>query len=141
MTTERELLEWAARAMGVFLTREKMAKASPGFQWCGEDEPYFTEDGAMNGTVFWYTEDGEIGGTERRTWTSLHNSGDCAEMEAALTLSVLWRHNRVVVYATDDGETTELAEELYADHNGDKQAARRWASTRCAAELAPREGV
>ena len=57
-------------------------------------------------------------------WNPITDDGDEARLEAALELSVRWTLHLVWV-----GEKYEL----YSDHNGDKQAARRMAGTRAAA--------
>jgi len=83
MTTEtdRELLELAAKAAGVFLTRETMAAGWPEAEWCDTDEPAHDADG-LRGTVFWYDKDGELGGTEKLLWSSLADDGDFFRMIA-----------------------------------------------------------
>ena len=62
-------------------------------------------------------------------WNPRDNSGDCADMEAELGIDVLWypdhvhctKHNAYIITGQ------------YTDHNNDKQAARRYASTMVAA--------
>ena len=57
------------------------------------------------------------------------DDGDCARMEAALGIHVAWHSDGVVCGLRWAGAT-----ELFDDHGGDKQAARRMASLRVAAE-------
>lgn len=64
-------------------------------------------------------------------WNPLADDGDEARLEAALSLCVLWYQRRVSVGADDDSVCTEM----FADHGGDKQAARRKAGVRAAAEI------
>lgn len=59
-------------------------------------------------------------------WNPLTDDGDESRLEAALRLSVRWGHTCVVV-----GEFKEH----YADHSNDRQAARRRAGVRAAAEI------
>lgn len=70
-----------------------------------------------------------VGGSEDSPFTEYFNSitddGDYSRMEAALEMNVEWLPLSVTV-----GECNEL----YFVHSGDKQAARRMAGTRAAAE-------
>lgn len=65
-------------------------------------------------------------------WSPLLDDGDEARLEAVLGLDVEWHmpFGRVIV---GNGEC--CAEELFSDHNGDRQAARRLAGVRAAAEI------
>ena len=127
-TTDRELLQRAAKAADVFLTPEKLAEVFPGWEWCETDEPYFTEHGAMVGTVVWYGSDGvELGGTEKLEWDPLHDDGDEARLEGALLMNVSWGMASV---------TVDSCTERFSDHGGDKQKARRYAGVRAAAAMA-----
>lgn len=65
-----------------------------------------------------------------RQWNPLKDDGDCARLEAALSLNVTWHNNFVKVESL-------IAEHVshYEDFNGDKQAARRRASVRAAAVI------
>lgn len=72
-----------------------------------------------------------LGGLE--TWNPLTDDGDIARLEAACSIDIDWRP--LGVFAS--GRSLELVIfERYAAHNGDKQKARRYASTRAAASLA-----
>lgn len=67
-------------------------------------------------------------------WNPLTNDGDEARLEAVLSLNVSWGPNRVQV-----GRDIQFAPaEYYADHSGDKRAARRLAGVRAAAEIGKR---
>ena len=69
-------------------------------------------------------------------WSPHTNDGDGARLEAALGIDVEW-HNVGVRCAKLTGAWCDdiVARETYADHGGDKQAARRLASLRVAAEI------
>jgi hypothetical protein len=71
--------------------------------------------------------------SNQHEWSPQDDDGDCARMEAALQLDVLWGDYAVLVQS----EQSE-GSEFYADHNNDRQAARRWASLRAAAACAPK---
>lgn len=59
------------------------------------------------------------------------DDGDCARMESALGIDLMWSLASVEAFHEDAGYFTEG----YADHGGDKQSARRMASLRVAAEI------
>ena len=69
--------------------------------------------------------------TTYQKWNPLNDDGDEARLEAALGLNVLWGSRTVTVGRKHFG----LFEEQYQEHGGDKQAARRRAGVRAAAEL------
>jgi hypothetical protein len=64
-------------------------------------------------------------------WDPTEDDGDCARLEAAVKLDVVWHPRFVDVISTNPYVAVK---EDYADHN-DRQAARRLASTRAAAEV------
>lgn len=109
--SEREMLEQAAKAFGLgdgWVYRAEygaMVKTEPGFVVCDED-----------------------------LWNPLANDGDCARMEAALGISVSWKFQDCV-YADIEGAEGAWSWVYFKDHSGDKQAARRLASLRVAAEI------
>ena len=71
-------------------------------------------------------------------WSPLTNDGDGARLEAALLVEIIWYQTSAHAQAFDDRGTPvcQGVFEAYADHNGDKQAARRRAAVRAAAALA-----
>lgn len=77
--------------------------------------------------------------THSRGWNSLTDDGDIARLEAACEIDVEWQ--RIGVVASRAGG--ERFREAYSSHGGDKNKARRYASTRAAASLAQaaQEGV
>ena len=85
----------------------------------------------------WLTFDGEPPEGARRYWNPLRDDGDCARLEAALELDVLWGGDCATVRRLRrEGHITPF--ERFCDHNGDKQAARRRAAVRAAAAFASR---
>ena len=66
----------------------------------------------------------------QQEWAPHLDDGDGARMEAKLCLDVAWGADNVVT-STPIGRGHI---EYYANHNGDEQAARRWASMRAAAQ-------
>ena len=128
--TDRELLERAAKAAGVFLTRETMAARWPEFEWCYTDEPEF--DGKhLNGTVFCYDGRGGIGGTETLSWNPLEDDGDALRLAVKLGLHI--QPSDIYCWAT------HLAVTAIEPLDSDPYAATRRAIVRAAAEMAPKE--
>ena len=106
MTDKRELLELAARAAGI---------EHPGGEHSIEN-------------------DGRLWDCERlRWWNPLTDDGDCARLEAAVLLDLCWCDE--IGEVTVIGPQSKRSTEHYSDHNNDRQAARRLASTRAAAEV------
>jgi hypothetical protein len=103
---DRELLELAAKAAGY----------PP--EW--------------RGSIMVGTEDGA-----GRPWNPLTDDGDHARLEAALNIDVEWHTIGVVAILNDKDliRSTHRFREVYADHSGDKQKARRYAGVRAAASI------
>lgn len=104
MNNYRELLSLAAKSTGIELV-----------EWNDGLEPYSSGVGFIT--------------TNNRLWNPQTNDGDCARMEAALGIHVAWHSDGVVCGLRWAGST-----ELFDDNGGDKQASRRMASLRVAAE-------
>lgn len=69
-------------------------------------------------------------------WRPLDDDGDGARLEAALGIEVEWFDASVrCANLTGASRNDIVARETYADHGGDRQAARRLASLRVAAEI------
>jgi hypothetical protein len=102
--TDRELLELAAKAAGV--------------------HGYYRAD-FVPGIV-----EPVIGGGDV-PWNPKRNDGQCAQLEAALSICVMWEREQVEVFHFEHGYLAEK----FASHNDDKNAARRAASVRMAAEI------
>ena len=112
MTDKKELLELAARAAGIVILRSRL------------DDPMARDMLAANSARNPHHESGP--------WNPLTDDGDCARLEANLHLDVLWWEFAV----SSGGKPTGVRSyEQYADHNNDRQAARRLASTRAAAKV------
>lgn len=114
MNNDRELLELAAKAMGLALS------------WHDWGDFGLQPMAAKMGEVC-------AGPT---TWNPRTDDGDCARMEAALGIDVEW-HNVGVRCSKLTGAFSDdiVAREPYDYHNGDKQAARRLASLRVASAI------
>lgn len=67
-----------------------------------------------------------------KLWDPRRDDGDCARMEAVCALEIEWWSDGVAVRVPGDNERHV---EDYADHGGDRQKARRYASTRAAAAI------
>lgn len=109
MNNDRELLELAAKAAGIGPIR--------GFDY-----------GYASRTMAVFVDTGK---KLPYRWNPRADDGDGARMEAALMMEICFHEKHVTVRADNGGVTYEE----YADHNGDKQAARRLASLRIAAEI------
>lgn len=102
--SDRELLEKAAMAAG--------------FTSLGYGE-------LSGGSPCLYLRDADFSGV----WAPLTDDGDCARLEAACMLDVEWQTQHVIVGRT----MLDKWQEPYLLHDGDKQAARRFAAVRAAA--------
>jgi hypothetical protein len=71
-------------------------------------------------------------------WSPLADDGDGARLEAALRIEIVWYETSARAQAFDERgmPASEGVFEPYANHSGDKQAARRRAAVRAAAALA-----
>jgi hypothetical protein len=83
----------------------------------------------------WWDEDGYGYPDGSNHWNPLTDDADCFRLETAFGLNVTWH-----VYADSASQTRDAVQagnaiEKYAAHNGDKYKARRYASTRAAAEI------
>lgn len=126
--TDKELLELAAKAADVFLTREKLKKELPEWEWDKEFEPYHLPNGAMRGSVIWYGSEGDVGGTEPLEWDPINDDGDALRLAVDLRMDVV--HFVSSVRADVNG-----FEDCH-EHNGDDHyAATRRAIVRAAAEI------
>jgi hypothetical protein len=73
-------------------------------------------------------------------WDPLTDDGDCFRLETALGFNVTWHVYAASASQTRDAVQVENSIEKYADHNGDKAKARRYASVRAAAEIGKQKG-
>ena len=120
--SDRELLELAAKAAGVFLTPQTMAEVFPGFEWNEGDWTIFTDHGA-EGTVAWKGEDGKPAGTARKHWNPLTDDGDALRLAVKLSIfdSTAFHHYKAL--------------SLFGTPEHDPYAATRRAIVRAAAEI------
>lgn len=109
MTTDRELLELAAKAAGYSL--------GDGWDECGEGYGVI-----VNGTG---RGDGEF-------WNPLTDDGDNARLETKCLFNVIWYLDFVAI---QNVYLPTLVVERFIDHAGDRNKARRYASTRAAAAI------
>lgn len=85
---DRELLEMAAKAAGVFLTRE-LFDATCTSPWTSDMEPrYDAETGSMRGQREWYDREGELAGWEEFIWNPLTDDGDALRLAVKLNIDV-----------------------------------------------------
>lgn len=108
MENERELLELAAKACGYKLDLAIRPDGLPFFH--SERRALALESGE------WFAP-----GVD---------DGDCARMEAAMGIDVDWAEDGVIAINRDKRSGV-----LFEDHNNDRNAARRMASLRVAAEI------
>ena len=105
MTTEREMLELAAKACSI--TVHGLA-----------DKFVAQHNYGSIGLCIANNRGGDS------LWNPLINSGDCAAMCAKLYLDTSWGVADVIVMAPEDAY-----EAAYADHNNDRESAWRYAAT------------
>ena len=111
MTTEREMLEFAAKA-------------------CGIDGVWQDEFG-MHLMGKYLLCPGEL----PRYWNPITNSADCAAMCAKLGIDTYWGHTKWQVVSVECGVKQILELQLLKDHNNDREAAWRYAATQVAAKI------
>lgn len=119
--TDRELLEMAAKAY-----------------WGEEiDDVVSVEWGDMdNAILYTHADNQDHNGMDRAyCWNPLEEDGDCARLEATLSLNVSWYPTMVLVGTAISNPASQACAEYYDRHNGDKNAARRRASVLAAATI------
>lgn len=134
--TDKELLELAAKAAGIFLTPEQFAKecTSP---WEKEMEPFYNQDkGCMSGYETIFSFNGELSGWGVIEWNPLTDDGDALRLAVKLNLLLMPYplDNAVRVTRLDQPDTI-----VSFGDPPDPFAATRRAITRAAAELAKQE--
>lgn len=83
--TDKELLEMAAKAAGVFMRKEDWPFSDPFDPECLETT-FDQDDLSITGTIVWYGSRGDIGGTELYTWSPLTDDGDALRLAVKLEL-------------------------------------------------------
>lgn len=115
MTTEREMLEFAAKACGIEVKPMEMNNVE-----CQGDYRFI---GLMADVEQW----------PRGWFNPITSSADCAAMCAKLKIGTLWISGMDAVQAiTEDWDESV---EYFKDHNNDREAAWRLAATRVAYEI------
>jgi len=119
---DRELLEMAAKAAGI------------AGEWTDcYDGDYYSEYNGMCGLIV------DKPNANTVVWNPWIDDGDCARMEAVLNINVKWFDAMKCANAWVEDSCLHpdeaTAYENYPDHAGNKQAARRMASLRVAAEI------
>lgn len=119
--TTREMLTLAARAMGRCAHTETRLE-----RW---------EDGNDAGTDHICVACGaDVSG---HRWKPDADSGQCADMCAALLIGTMWWNHKVECWCVDELKDINIdsTPEQFADHNNDKSAAWRLAALRVTAEI------
>lgn len=111
MSTDRELLELAAKAAGLFIV---------GYDDVNLKGIAATEIPIKNLPF---------------VWNPLTDDGDVARLESVTSISVMWHSTSVSARTPDFFDGRKVFHEFYAEHGGSKQKARRHASTMAAAEI------
>lgn len=104
---DKETLILAAKAIGIEFYKEDE---------CGlwhTPEPQYTRGFRIENAI---------------VWNSFNHNSDCFCLETALGMSPIWYDDRVAYQ-----NHGVWVSEAFADHNGDKDKARRYASTKAAA--------
>ena len=127
--SDRELLEFAAKAADIFLTPETLARAFPKWKWDKDFEPRHEGELGMSGAVLVYDYDGKLSGTTRKAWNPITDDGDALRLAVKLRMSMF--HSLSVVFMVDDDGDIEVEE----SHRRDPLAATRRAIVRVAAEI------
>lgn len=139
--TDRELIEFAAKAADIFLTPETLSAVFPKWKWDNEYEPVYIEGGCMSGWVVCYSYSGELAGTERIEWDPLEDDGDALRLAVELKLDISFGNS----YYFDEGDMTFCGTrwdsresqtfKRFVKHGNDSYAATRRAIVRAAAEI------
>lgn len=125
--TDRELLEMAAKAAGVFMKREDWPYSDP-FDPKHLETTFDPDDCSITGTVVWYGIEGELGGTERLKWCPLTDDGDALRLAVACRMQIDILERSVYALAMSGTKVCEL-------DRADPYAATRRAIVRAAAEI------
>ena len=146
--TDKEMIEFAALAADIFLTKDNLCQYFPEWDWKEGYAPYHVESGGMYGTVVEYGFSGEFSGTTSYEWNPRKDSGDSFDLAAKLGISIEHDASIQVDYSDEMGGEYELgvhawvvkddlieAKEIYGDDRCDTA---RLAVLRVAAERGKR---
>lgn len=134
-SSDRDLLELAAKAAGIFITKEQFEKecTSP---WDPSREPFYNEDkDAVIGWRTWYGEEGEIGGWEPFEWAPHTDDGESRRLEVDLNIEVRFHLAGAVPAVTATCASDSRIPIMREPWGEDKRAATRLAVLRAAAEI------
>jgi hypothetical protein len=109
----QELLTFAAKAIGQGPSGTYYAAGG----WSPSTEQHFKPSSGIGG------------GCDTSGWDPLNDDGDCARLESALMLSVVWGESEVSIHYQGD----TLSRQSYAMFGGDRNMARRHATVNAAA--------
>lgn len=124
--SDRELLELAAKAAGVFMLKQDWPFSDPFDPQCLETA-FDPEELSITGTRVWYGSNGDVGGTEEYTWCPLTDDGDALRLAVKLRIELAWWKNGVQAGRDD------LAPQAIQAFGDDPYAATRRAIVRAAA--------
>lgn len=136
MKTDKELLELAAKAAGVFLTPEQFAKECPS-PWDEDWEPWYnTGCNSMIGMQTCYNYEGELSGWTQYEWNPLTDDGDALRLACDLGLRVypIARTSTGAACSAVGSASSERLSEV-CDQSIDVRTATRRAIVRAAAAI------
>lgn len=136
-TPTREDYELAAKSAKVFMCKEDWPFSDPFDPKCLQTTVN-KKDGSITGTRLWYSDDGEIGGTEQYSWNPLTDDGDSRRLEVAIGCDVVRSDVYISVHQNIGNvpkETDPSVTANFADHNNDKCEAARHAVFWLAVEI------
>ena len=133
--SDRELLEFAAKAADIFLTPESLARAFPKWKWDKYFELRHEGDLGVSGAVLVYDYDGKLSGTTREAWNPLADDGDALRLMVRLRLEPRFLDNSHSNGAEPSRVTLHNFAGIVENIDGDPLAATRRAIVRAAAEI------
>jgi hypothetical protein len=138
--TDRELLESAARAAGIFMRKEDWPYSDP-FDPSYLDTFYDPETNSISGTRVWHGGNGDVGGLETYTWSPLNYDDEAFRLAIDLKIDLHFERNGIAdqefiveAFCLRDEETggCRCLMEVLGD---DPRAATRRVITRAAAAI------
>ena len=136
---DKELLELAAKAAGIFMRKKDWPYSDPFDPECLETS-FDPEYLSITGTRLWFGSAGEIGGTEEYTWNPLTDDGDALRLAVKLGLLIRTPHHDIGDYSTRPLVCSQDRKKGVSCNEGeevidDPYAATRRAIVRAAAEI------
>ena len=133
--SDREMLEFAAKAADIFLTPESLARAFPKWKWDKDFELRHEGDLGLSGAVLVYDYDGKLSGTTRKAWNPITDDGDAMRLMVRLRLEPRFIDNSHSNGAEPSRVTLHNFAGIVENIDGDSLAATRRAIVRAAAEI------